>query len=191
VREDTGIGNMPIDDETLPEDKDAVEFSLSTCDEVRVLTNNFPVDVSRINFNSWNTDDAEYVPADDIDPRVVYIDYCQEGLSPPYQKAFWIRETVAPLGGLFAGPSHEILTPKIAQSLEISFSNMIYYYAPLSRMLTKANIRRIKFNLPVYEVAGLKHNIPVYLRQYKAYFYVNKIINYVAGKLCIVELIRL
>jgi hypothetical protein len=45
--------------------------------------------------------------------------------------------------------------------------------------------------LPVYEVAGLKHYIPIYLSQYKAYFYVNKINNFVPGKLCTIDLIKL
>jgi len=191
VLEDNGKGNLQLSDETLPEEKDIIQLIMSTCDEVRILLNNFAVDVSRIAFNKWNDDDAVYDPETEIDARIVYIDHVREIASPPYEKAFWIRETVAPLTGLFAPPSHEILSPKAAQSLEVSFSNLIYYYASLSRMLTKATVRRAKFNLPVYEVAGLKHNIPIYLSQYKAYFYVNKISNYVAGRLCTVELIKL
>jgi hypothetical protein len=37
----------------------------------------------------------------------------------------------------------------------------------------------------------LHHYIPIYLSQYKAYFYVNKINNYVPGKLCTIDLIKL
>jgi hypothetical protein len=58
-------------------------------------------------------------------------------------------------------------------------------------MLAKSALRRARFNLPAYEVAGFKHDIPVYLSQYKAFFYVNKIENYVNGRLCTVELIKL
>lgn len=189
---DNGMGTMVIDDETLPEEKDIVQASVSTCDEVRILLNVFPVDTSRIAFNKWNDQDSDYDSNETIDPRVVYIDFCREDTSPLYQKAFWIRETSLPLTpGTFAAPSHEILTPKVAQSLEVSFSNLIAFYANLSRLLTKTNLRRAKFNLPVYEVAGLKHNIPVYLSQYKAYFYVNKVNNYVAGQLCTIDLIKL
>jgi len=191
VLEDNGKGDLSFDDETLPEEKDIVQLILSTCDEVRILQNNFAVDVSRIAFNKWNDDDAVYDAETEIDARIVYIDHIPAVTSPPYEKSFWIRPTVAPLTGSFAPPSVEVVSPKIAQSLEVSFSNLIYYYASLSRMLTKANVRRAKFNLPVYEVAGLRHNIPIYLSQYKSYFYVNKISNYVAGKLCTVELIRL
>ena len=186
-----GIGELPFDDETLPEDKDIVQLAVSTCDEVRILMNVFSIDVSRIAFNKWNDTDATYDKNETVDARLVYVDYCREGASPVYQKEFWIRDTEAPLTGSFAGSSIQILTPKIASSLPVSFSSLIRYYAPLSRLLTKPNLRRAKMNLPVYEVAGLSHNIPVYLSQYKAYFYVNKVSNYVAGKLCTVELIRL
>ena len=186
-----GMGELPFDDETLPGDKDIVQLAVSTCDEVRILTNVFSIDVSRIAFNKWNDTDATYDKNETVDARLVYVDYCREGASPVYQKEFWIRNTEAPLTGSFAGSSIQILTPKIASSLPVSFSSLIRYYAPLSRLLTKPNLRRAKMNLPVYEVAGLSHNIPVYLSQYKAYFYVNKVSNYVAGKLCTVELIRL
>jgi hypothetical protein len=191
VLPDNGMGDLPFNDETLPERKDIVQLILSTCDEVTILITNFSVNVSRINFNKWNDDDAVYDSAEDIDPRIVYVDHIRSIASPPYEKEFWIRETAAPLTGIFAAPSYQVQSPKSAQSLPVSFSNLIYYYSSLSRMLTKANVRRAKFNLPVYEVAGLKHNIPIYLSQYKAYFYVNKISNYVAGQLCTVELIRL
>jgi hypothetical protein len=73
----------------------------------------------------------------------------------------------------------------------VAFSLLNINYAALSRMLTKTNLRKEKFNLPVYEVAGLKHYIPIYLRQFSAYFYVNKITNYVPGHLCTVEIVKL
>jgi hypothetical protein len=188
---DNGTGNLPFDDETLPEEKDIVQLVLSTCDEVTILTTNFSVDVSRIAFNKWNNDTAAYDSQKSINPRIVYIDYCREIGSPPYHKSLWLRATAAPLAGIFAAPALEIPTPKISKSIDVSFSSLILYYSSLSRLLTKPNLRRCKFNLPVYEVAGLKHNIPIYLSQYKAYFYVNKVSNYVPGQLCTIELIRL
>lgn len=189
VLPDNGMGNMPVDDETLTEEKDIVELGISTCDEVRILDNVFPVDVSRINFNFWNDDKATYEANKTIDPRIVYVDNIRSVASPAYEKTLKLRNTEAPLAG--GGATTDINSPLKASSLEISFSNLIVYYANISRMLTKTNMRRAKFNLPVYEVAGLKHNIPIYLRQYKAYFHVNRISNYVAGQLCTVELIRL
>ncbi len=120
-----------------------------------------------------------------IDPRIVYIDFIREIASPPYQKTFAIRTLID------GGTVYEITTPKKASSNEVAFSHLVKNYTGLSRLLTKTNLRRCKFNLPVYEVAGLKHYIPIYLSQYKAYFYVNKINNYVSGKLCTIDLIKL
>jgi len=181
---DEGMGSMQIDDETLPAEKDVVELPVSTTDEVTILDDVFSVDVSRIAFNEYDIDDAVYKGNKSIDPRIVYIDFCKSVASPPYVKTFGISAVVG-------GATTDIDTPKIASSHEIWFSAMVTNYASLSRLLTKTNLRRAKFNLPVYEVAGLKHYIPVYLRQYKAYFYVNKINNYVPGQLCTIDLIKL
>ena len=189
VLPDNGLGNMPVDDETLQEEKDIVELGISTCDEVQILDNIFPVNVSRINFNYWDDDAAAYKANKKIDPRIVYIDNIRSVASPAYEKTLKLRNAEAPLGG--GGATTDITSPSRASSIEVSFSNLIVYYSNISRMLTKTNLRRARFNLPVYEIAGLRHNIPIYLRQYKAYFHVNRITNYVAGQLCTVELIRL
>jgi len=185
VLKDQGLGNMPIEDETLTDNKDVIELPVSTCDEVTILTNIFEVNVSRIGFNKWDESGSAYESNTDIDPRIVYVEKTKEVASPAYEKTFGIRPTVAP------GGATDINSPKKASSLEVSFSYLITYYGSLSRMLTKTNLRRAKFNLPVYEVAGLKHYIPIYLSQYKAYFYVNKINNYVPGQLCTIDLIKL
>ncbi len=190
VVKDSGMGSMIIDDETLPNKKDVVDLPVSTCDEVTILTDIFSVDVSRIGFNKWDEDKTDkalshYDTNDSIDPRIVYINHVKSIASPAYVKTFGIRPAVGPGGAI------DIDSPKKASSLEVSFSNLVYNYSSLSRLLTKTNLRRAKFNLPVYEVAGLKHYIPIYLSQYKAYFYVNKINNYVPGQLCTIDLIKL
>lgn len=187
VQEDRGRGEMPVEDETLPEEKDMVQLNVSTADEVRILTTNFAVDIARIALNKWSDSDNMYKPASKIDARIVYIDRVRSIASPPYEKTLGITYT-DPVYGV---QTTDILSPLKASTTPISFSNLIVYYANVSRLLTKTKLRRAKFNLPVYEVAGLKHNVPVYLSQYKAYFYVNKINNYVAGKLCTIDLIKL
>lgn len=184
---DNGMGNMPIDDETLPEEKDIVQLVAATTDEVRVMLTNFPVDISRIAFNKWNDTDGDYEPEDAVDARIVYIDRVRSIASPPYEKTLVI-EYLDPIAGW---TTVDVDSPLKASSLDISFSRLITFYSHVSRLLTKTTLRRAKFNLPVYEVAGLRHNVPVYLSQYKAYFYVNKISNYVPGRLCTVDLIRL
>jgi len=173
VAKDTGLGNMQINDETLEDEKDIIEIPVSTTDEVTILTD---VDVSRIAFNEYNDSDAVYDQKDEIDPRVVISEIATG-------KTFKIRQTVAP------GTTYDVTDPYKVRAM--TFGDVITNYSSLSQMLYKANLRRVKLNLPVYEVAGLKHYIPVYFSQFKSYFYVNKIENYVNGQLCTVEIIKL
>ena len=185
VIKDQGMGAMLIEDETLPDVKDVIDLPISTCDEVTILNDIFSVNVSRINFNTWNTDDSDYDENKSIDPRIVYVERTKSIASPAYEKELIFSPTKV-LSGV-----NVITSPKKASSLDISFSYLVTNYGSLSRLLTKTNLRKAKFNLPVYEVAGLKYNIPIYLSQYKAYFYVNKINNYVPGQLCTIDLIKL
>jgi hypothetical protein len=179
----TGLGHMYINDETLPFDKDMVEVCLSTCDHVIILTD---IVVARIAFNTYNNKESVavtgdvYDQAETIDGRIVYV-------SALSSKTLTLRDQYAPAGA----STVDINNPKRATAVETSFANLVTNYSGLSRLLTKTNLRRAKFNLPVYEVAGLDHSIPVYVSQFKSYFYVNKISNYVPGKLTTVDLIKL
>jgi hypothetical protein len=182
VLKNEGRGNFQVKDETLPFEKDAMELPVSTCDQVQVLGN---VDISRINFNTFNPDaglgDPPYNSNDTIGPRIVFVKTTSPTASP--LKKF-----------VFHSPSsydYSVTTPRLASSLEIAMSSQIDNYAGLSRLLTQANFCRLKFNLPVFEVENLKHYIPIYLSQKKAYFAVIIPNNYIPGRLCTVDLIKL
>jgi hypothetical protein len=162
-----------------------IELPFSTCDRVYILDNIFHVEVSRIGFNEWDSQDGEFQPVEEIDPRIVHVAPCGTLTSPPYNKVMGLRASYAP------GVATDIDNPRKASSLEVSFSSLIGNYTGLSRMLTRSCFRKVKMNLPAHEVAMFSHRVPVYLAQYSAYYYVNKISNYVAGKLCEVELIQL
>ena len=180
VLENTGRGIMFVEDETLQEKKDVVDSPVSTCDEVTVLTD---VATSRINMNIWEDKDTDcYVRNDKIDPRIVYVRQVED-------RTLTFREDVTDC--VPSDTEHSVEDPLVASSLEVAFSSLIVNYSALSRLLTKTKLRKCKMNLPVYEIVGLHHDIPVYLEQYKAYFYVNKISNYVPGRLCDVELVKL
>jgi hypothetical protein len=185
VLKDEGRGNMQINDETLPLEKDVVTLPVSTCDQVYLDPSMIGEYCSRIGFNEYDPDTDTYKSKETIDARIVYIKALADA-SPPI-KTLQFRDNVV----FGAGSAVDIANPKKATSTEVSFSSLVTYYAGLSRMLTKTNLRRAKFNLPVYEVAGLKHYIPIWLSQYKSYFYVNKINNYIPGNLCTIDLIKL
>lgn len=66
------------------------------------------------------------------------------------------------------------------------------YYAELTdSMLIKAKHRVDRFFLTPADIETFDPFVPVYLRQYGAYFYVNKISNFIVGRLTSVELIKL
>jgi hypothetical protein len=180
VLKDNGKGNMQVDDETLEGEKDQFELPVSTCDEVTILTD---VNVSRINMNDYDSGTDTYIQNSKIDPRIVVI------RDIAALKSIIITTHVT--GKTPSGVEYESFSPKTAMSADISMTSLITEYVGLSRLLTKSKIKKLKFNLPEYIVAYIDHSIPVYLSQYNAYFYVNKISNYVCGKLTTVELIKL
>lgn len=59
------------------------------------------------------------------------------------------------------------------------------------RTMVRAKVIRQAFVLPPSVIRAHKANIPIYSERYGAYFYVNKIENYVPGESSIVELIKL
>lgn len=66
------------------------------------------------------------------------------------------------------------------------------YYAELTdSMLVKAKHRTDRFYLTPADIEDFDPFVPVYIRQYGAYFYVNKISNFIVGRLTSVELIKL
>jgi len=86
----------------------------------------------------------------------------------------------------------EITDPKIARGIPLYFGSLLAEnYKGLNQILTNTVTRTLKFNLPALKVANLKHYIPIYLEQYNEHYIVNKISNYVEGKLCEVELIKI
>jgi hypothetical protein len=179
VKADKGMGLIQIDDTTLPFEKDVVELPLATTDDVTVLTDAI---VSRVNMNKYNAKLTGYEQQLSIEGRILFCEQVPDG-SPV--KTFGFRTL------LVGGTAYDVARPVKASSLEVAFGNITSNYAGLSHMLTRTSLRRSKFNLPAYEVAGFQHDVPVYIAQYKAYFYVNKIRNYVCGKLCTIEMIKL
>ncbi|MDX9789246.1 MAG: FISUMP domain-containing protein [Flavobacteriaceae bacterium] len=173
VKPETGTGVISIEDETLEKEKTVIDLPVSSTDEVKV----FDVSVSRINFAT-----AEgvglYRLESKIDPRIVYLTD-----TPGYTLGF--RTEIS------GGSSFDVNNPKRVTGLGVAFSSLSRYYDGLSLILDKATVKRCRFNLPAAELSNLKHYIPVYLRQFGAYYYVNRVENYVEGRLATVELIKL
>lgn len=65
------------------------------------------------------------------------------------------------------------------------------FYNALSAILNDCKKIEIKMQLPITEIQGLDHSIPVYLELFASYFYVNKVNQWQKDKLCTVELIKI
>lgn len=176
---DTGIGNFLINDETLKSIADVIQLPISTADTVVILTDK---NVARIAFNKYDNATSEYIAENKIDSRIVYrAHYAGKAIR------FYDSFTGVTPDGSYA----TTLAVDLASNEEIAYTTLITHYLGLSRLLTKTTMQKLRFNLPVIEVSNLKHYIPIYLSQHNAYYYVNKVNNYISGKLCTVELIKL
>lgn len=76
-----------------------------------------------------------------------------------------------------------------ARTIESQFYTELY--EPISRILQKKQAIEAEFNLTMQDIADFDHFIPVYLQQYGAYFYVNKITDFIVGQPTKVELIKI
>jgi hypothetical protein len=65
------------------------------------------------------------------------------------------------------------------------------YYKTYAAAIRKPKLVKENFLLDPEDIAGFDFEIPVYLKQYGQYFFVKKINNYISGKTCLVELLRL
>jgi len=65
------------------------------------------------------------------------------------------------------------------------------YYTLSNSMLNKAKWMEAQFWLTDEDIEGFDHFTPVYIAKYGAYFYVNKIKNFVSGELTKCELVKL
>jgi len=183
VTKDVSNGIIEVNDANLDKEADKVELDLSSTDEVYLMDN---IPTSRIAFAKLSSGDASpvaYEEQTEIDPRIVIIDR-QEAAE---EKTVTLFSTVN-----LSGSNIVITNPKIARGIPLYFKSLLSdNYGGLQKILDGAIVRRLKFDLPALEVAELKHYIPVYLSQYGEYYLVNKISNYVEGRLCEVELIKI
>lgn len=183
VTKDVSNGIIEVNDANLDKEADKVELDLSSTDEVYLMDN---IPTSRIAFAKLSSGDASpvaYEEQTEIDPRIVIIDR-QEAAE---EKTVTLFSTVN-----LSGSNIVITNPKIARGIPLYFKSLLSEnYGGLQKILDGAIVRRLKFDLPALEVAEIKHYIPVYLSQYGEYYLVNKISNYVEGRLCDVELIKI
>lgn len=167
-------GILYVDNQTLENTKDL--FTLDFNASLDILKNNKNVCLIPI----YEKDENEYKAKDVSDVRVV--------------KARQVN------GTLTIAPSNIVLTSwyqtyfidtSIGDGLGFNYTLIADSYTALANMINQAKKIEVKMQLPLIEIQSLKHSIPVYLSQFAAYFYVNKVNQWQKDKLCTVELIRI
>ena len=73
----------------------------------------------------------------------------------------------------------------------VTTADVISNYADIIDTMQAVRVVTAKFNLTPVDILNFDQFTPIFLRQYGRYFYVNKISNWEAGKLCDVELLQL
>lgn len=173
-------GYIRVNDQTLDKEKDILELPFTSVDEVYLYD---AIPAARIAINKLNEDNLTYTMNDKIDGRIVLID----NNSNASAKTLNIYDDKA-----LSSTHTKITDPKIARGIPLYFGSLLAEnYKGLSQILTNTVTRTLKFNLPALRVANLKHYIPIYLEQYNEHYIVNKISNYIEGKICEVELIKI
>ena len=79
----------------------------------------------------------------------------------------------------------------IANHVKAQYLIDTFYDKLVNKMLVRDKTIEEQFLLTDQDIEEFDQFTPIYLHQYGAYFYVNKIKNYISGQLTTVELIRL
>lgn len=167
---DVGLGNgdamFAVNDFNLPKEKTILEMPMAGCDEVIHSGEK----MARIGWFESIPNSADYKQKESITPRMV------------------LREPMA-VATKIGAQSLTIAQSFKATSIDLQVS--IAYNDATVRMLRQTKKMVVKMNLPKNEIESFDPKIPVYIKQYSAYFYVPKISNFIPNMLCEVELIRL
>lgn len=181
VTENLGRGSFTIENENLDHEKEVLTVPFSGTDYV-------------LAFN-WN-ERVPYIPrwdstgalGDQLGKRILLLDTEQ---NPTNQV-----NLVDGLG------NHQLLTdyypkarfinPSYTFNLGFNEGVLASYFDMLTRTLKRAIRLVLKMKLSAYDIASLNFLVPVYLKQFASYFYINRVNNYVASdRLTKVELIRI
>ena len=178
-----GLGNAAINvnDETLPNEKTILDMPFSFCRTASRTIPTSPSFIAALASIGWyqsQPDSEEYKENENVAPRLVTAESVGTGVG-----YYDVNGTTTYL-------TTEAQALKASVDL-LSLNTAISYNAALINMLDNTKVLKLKFNLPAKVIAGLDHSIPIYLEQYTEYFFIKKVSNWIAGKLCEVELIKI
>lgn len=176
-----GDGSLYINDSTLENSKESFVLDFAACNDV--LFKNKVISLIPV----CEKEEGKYKNSDDKDARVV-LDKAVTGA--PFDTNDGSSET----GNVMHVTTYQaafFADVTLGQSLAFGFSLIHENYKALQLVLNKAKKLEVKMNIPAIEIQNLDHSIPVYLKQYQSYFYVNKVNGWTKRKKCSVELIKI
>lgn len=177
----TGDGEITIDDETLKKEATVFEspFAATTMEY-----NLIGLDVARIHKldpdDEFTVDTVPRILIDNVEASITGndIDYENGTVGTPVS-----INTDVPL-------PYFILQNK---TFNLGFNNSLLLdnYSSLTRVLNKSKKLTVLMKLSAVDFYNLDHFKPIYLAQFAAYFYINKVINWTGVGLTKVEIIRI
>lgn len=174
VLENYADAYFEIDDATLPAQRDAfvLPWAASISEEVTTHTEL----VAKIITSGANV-------VGETQQRIVYIDRNNNAVTLDDGTSTSNVNTNVPWG--------RFIDPNNTQNLGFTNSLKSEHYSEFEKMLQDAVKLRLLLNLKSADVANFDHFRPVYFSQFKAFFYINKIEDFVSGTLTEVEAIRI
>jgi len=175
--EDYGSGSFTIEDENLALSKELFDLPVSASYDGFVLSG-----VSAVLIKKITTEGGTEMSVS-TQPRVAMVDFVNTEVNYRTDELFSNIVTDSIPRTYFDGSGVE---------LGLTLQEILdRYYPEIIRMLNDQRKKTLKLFLREPDIASLDFFIPIYLKQYSAYFYISKISDYVGERPCAVELIKL
>jgi len=175
-----GEGFFTIEDEMLPDEKEMFKIPFAQSELFEHVSG-----IRTITFPGYNSTDFKF--EDDPGVRLAFIKRDGTTLA--------LQVNSIPVGPLAGGPAYPqvwcIDLEKRSSNLDFDLYLLGKYYPHIAVMLKSYLKITGDFYLKPIDLYQFNHFIPIYISQFSAYFYPNKILSYVPGAPVKVELIRM
>ncbi|TZF84520.1 hypothetical protein FW774_05900 [Pedobacter sp. BS3] len=172
VPDGLGDGNLTIGNENLDKDKTIITAPFAASEEHIKVGGNTVAFIDKL-----VTEDDKTEFKTKVEPRILTV--------------YPLTATITFTDGARTLTSNKVLASSFLTG-NLSFQYAVdHFYDKLSLMMN--NLKRIvvPMLLTQNDIQEFDHTIPVYIKYYQSFFFVNKISNWIAGKICSVELVKL
>lgn len=166
---------MSVDDDNLGAEKDVLIMPFASTDTVE----HSDEEMSRIGwFISQEAGNEQYKEGKNITARMC-LRVATTDLAVRYQDSGYM------------GSNYDLTQSQSRKAMPATMIETVNRNQTLASMLNRTKKVVLNFNLPPDVVKNLDHSIPIYLRQYGQVFFVERVNNWMYGRTCTVELIKI